>query len=446
MKKYDTLFIGFMLFSMFFGAGNLIFPPMLGALSGTSYWLAMAGFILTAVGLPFAVLLAVSLVKGGAEALGNRVHPLFSSIFMAIVYLSIGPFLAIPRNASVAFEMGILPFTPDSLNKTFALFAYSAVFFLVVYMAALNHEKMEKYMGRWITPVLLVSIVALCAAGFAKLNGHFQAPTGGYESGAFFKGFIEGYNTMDALASLAFGIVILTAVKQRGVSNEKQLTRYTMKAAVIAGALLALVYVSIGYVGGKMGATGTFETGTELLTTASAQLLGKSGPVLLGLIFTLACFTTVVGLTVACGHYFSNLHSKLSYKAVVSAVALIGFTLSNLGLAQILKVSVPFLVTAYPLTIVLVTLSFFHRYFRNPRHVYATAILFTGIFAAIGGLSTFGLNLGPILTLRNTLPFASAGMDWVVPALVGTLIGMVTGGKKQEPVTQTKLKTSWQQE
>ncbi|WP_053365027.1 branched-chain amino acid transport system II carrier protein [Bacillus sp. FJAT-27245] len=443
MKKFDTLFIGFMLFSMFFGAGNLIFPPMLGALSGTSYWLAMAGFVLTAVGLPLAVLIAVSLVKGGAEALASRVHPTFSTIFMAVVYLSIGPFLAIPRNASVAFEMGVLPLAPESLNKTVALLVYSAAFFLIVYLTALNHEKMEKYMGRWITPVLLVSIVALCTAGFVKLGGNFTAPTGGYEKGAFFKGFLEGYNTMDALAALAFGIVILTAVKQRGISNEKQLTRYTVKAAVVAGALLALIYVSIGYVGGQMGADGSFATGTELLTATSAFLFGKSGPALLGLIFTLACFTTVVGLTVACGQYFSNLIPKLSYKAVLSMVSIVGFILSNMGLAQILKVSVPFLVTAYPLTIVLITLSFFHRFFKNPRRVYGTAMLFTGVFAAISGLSTFGLNLGPILALRNALPFASAGMDWVVPALVGTLLGMAMGGKNPTPASQSsKLKAS----
>ncbi|RHW41483.1 branched-chain amino acid transport system II carrier protein [Neobacillus notoginsengisoli] len=443
MKKFDTLFIGFMLFSMFFGAGNLIFPPILGALSGTSYWMAMAGFILTAVGLPFAVLLAVSLAKGGAEALANRVHPTFSTIFMVVVYLSIGPFLAIPRNATVAFEMGVLPFAPESLSKTMTLFVFSAIFFGIVYLTALNRDKMEKYMGRLITPVLLIAIVALCTAGFTKLNGPFPAPSGGYEAGAFFKGFLEGYNTMDALAALAFGIVILTAIKKRGVSDDKQLTRYTMKAAVIAGTLLTLVYLSVAFVGGKIAVGSSFESGTELLTTASALLLGKYGPMLLGLIFTLACFTTVVGLTAACGQYFSNLFPKLSYKAVVAGVAFIGFTLSNMGLAQILKVSVPFLVTAYPLTIVLITLSFFHRFYKNPRMVYGTSMLFTGVFAAIGGLSTFGFKLGPVLALRNALPFASAGMDWVLPAIVGALLGlMMSGSKGEKSIKQTELKAS----
>ncbi|OCA83042.1 branched-chain amino acid transport system II carrier protein [Bacillus sp. FJAT-27225] len=442
MKKLDTLFIGFMLFSMFFGAGNLIFPPFLGALSGTSYWLAMAGFILTAVGLPLLVILAVARIKGGTAELGNRVHPIFSAVFMAVVYLSIGPFLAIPRNASVAFEMGIMPFAPESMNQNVALFVYSALFFLVAFYTALNKDKMQKYMGRWITPVLLVSIVVLCVVGFVKLDGSLLAPTGGYEAGAFFKGFIEGYNTMDALAALTFGIVIISAVKQQGVKEEKQLTGYLMKAAVIAGSLLALVYVSIGWVGARMGAAGPFESGAELLAAVSTLVLGTPGTALLGLIFTLACFTTVVGLTSACGEYFSNVIPKASYKAVVTAITLIGFTLSNAGLAQILKVSVPFLVTAYPLTIVLVTLSFFHRYFRNPRMVYGTTILFTGVFAAISGLTTFGLDLGPLVTFRNLLPFASAGMDWVVPALAGALIGLTFSGKKEPASLPKNLKVS----
>lgn len=425
MKKFDNLFIGLMLFSMFFGAGNLIFPPYLGALSGTSFWLAMGGFIITAVGLPFIVLLAISLVKGGIEAIGNRVHPVFCTVFMVIIYLSIGPFLAIPRNANVAFEMGIMPFANPSWNTTLVLFLFSLVFFILVYVVSLNPTKMERYMGRWITPTLLIAMVVLCTVGFVNLHGSALAPTGGYESGAFFKGFLEGYNTMDALASLAFGIVILTAIKQKGVKNEKHLTKYTLHAAIIAGGLLALVYVSLGIIGRNMAGTGTFENGTQILSATSTQLFGPFGTLLLGLIFTLACFTTVVGLTSACGQYFSKLLPKTNYKMVVTAVTLIGFTLSNVGLNQILKVSVPFLVTVYPLTIVLILLTFVNRYFKNTRVVYGSAMLFTGVFAVMGGLSAFGLDLGPVQAVREFLPFASVGLEWVVPAVVGTLFGMI---------------------
>ncbi|PLT32908.1 branched-chain amino acid transport system II carrier protein [Bacillus sp. V5-8f] len=444
MKKLDTLFIGLMLFSMFFGAGNLIFPPFLGAESGTSYWLAMSGFILTGVGLPFAVLYAVSLVKDGVQTIGNRVHPLFSTIFMVVIYLSIGPFLAIPRNANVAFEMGIVPFLGKSQSSSLYLLLFTAVFFTLAYVISLNPTRMEKYMGRWITPALLLAMVVLCVVGFVKLDTPLQAPTAAYESGAFSKGFIEGYNTMDALAALAFGIVILTSIQQRGIRDRKQLTSYTLKAGLIAGALLSLVYISLGLIGGKMGSEGSFENGTQILSAASTLLLGQSGKTLLGFIFTLACFTTVVGLTTACGQYFSNLIPKASYKTVVLAVTLVGFTLSNLGLAQILKVSVPFLVTAYPLTIVLIALTFFNRFFRNSRKVYGSAMLFTGVFAVIDGLATFGINLGPLQTIRDFLPLSSVGLQWIVPALVGTAIGIILShlGSEGKASEEVEMKAS----
>lgn len=444
MKKLDTLFIGFMLFSMFFGAGNLIFPPVLGASSGVNYWLAMAGFIVTGVGLPFVVLFAISLVNGGVQTIGNRVHPVFSTVFTVAVYLCIGPFLAIPRNANVAFEMGVAPYMGGAMNKTVVLLIFSVLFFSLVYLVSLNPTKMEKYMGRIITPTLLLAMVVLCVVGFVKLDSPFQQPTEQYKSGAFFTGFLEGYNTMDALASLAFGIVILSAIKKRGVKDSKQLRNYTLKASLIAGILLSMIYVSLGIIGARMAGTGSFENGTEILSAAATQLLGQNGTMLLGLIFTLACFTTVVGLTTACGHYFSELIPKTNYKTVVQVVTLVGFTLSNLGLNQILKVSVPFLVTAYPLTIVLITLTFFNRYFSNTRKVYGSAMLFTGVFAVIGGLNAFGLDLGPLQTMKEMLPLSSVGLEWVLPALVGTAVGLLLSkvSNKSTVVEEMEVKAS----
>jgi branched-chain amino acid:cation transporter, LIVCS family len=433
MRKMDIVFIGLMLFSMFFGAGNLIFPPFLGAEAGSSYWLAMAGFIVTGVGLPFAVLFAVSLVKGGVQTIGNRVHPVFSTFFMVVIYLSIGPFLAIPRNANVAYEMGLKPFLSNNSNAALILFLFTVTFFALVYAVSLNPSKMEKYMGRWITPTLLLAMVVLCAVGFVKLDAPLQSPSATYQSGAFSTGFIEGYNTMDALAALAFGIVILTAIQQRGVRDRKQLTNYTLKAGLIAGTLLALVYVSLGLIGGKMAAAGSFENGTDILSSASTLLLGESGTALLGFIFTLACFTTVVGLTSACGQYFSNLIPKVSYKTVVLLVTLVSFTLSNLGLNQILKVSVPFLVTAYPLTIVLIALTFFNRFFKNPKKVYGSAVLFTGVFALMDGLLAFGIALGPVQVLKDILPLSSMGLQWILPAIVGTGVGIVISSFSNKP-------------
>ncbi|WP_099364089.1 branched-chain amino acid transport system II carrier protein [Fredinandcohnia onubensis] len=443
MKRLDTLFIGFMLFSMFFGAGNLIFPPFLGAGAGTNFWTGMLGFIVTGVGLPVVVIFAVSLVKGGAQAMGDRVHPVFSTAFMVAVYLCIGPFLAIPRNANVAFEMGITPFLPESTNAALVLLLFSVLFFGLVYFISLNPSKMEKYMGRLIAPTLLIAIITLIIVGLFKIDTPFLSPSEGYQTGAFFSGFLEGYNTMDALASLAFGIVILNSIQKKGIENRSQLTKYTFKAGVIAGILLSAIYVGIGLIGAKMAGQGTFDDGTDILSSAATLLFGQSGTVLLGLIFTLACFTTVVGLTTACGQYFSNLLPKATYKSIVLLVTLVGFTLSNLGLAQILKVSVPFLVMTYPLLIVLVVLTFFNRYFKNTKAVYGSAMLFTGVFALISGLNAFGLDLGPIQDMKNMLPLASVGLEWIVPALVGTALGLVMSqfSKNAKFVENAKIKT-----
>ncbi|MFF2448413.1 branched-chain amino acid transport system II carrier protein [Neobacillus sp. NPDC058068] len=425
MKKKDTLFVGLMLFSMFFGAGNLIFPPFLGMGSGTSFWPAITGFIITAVGLPLLVLMATALVKDGVNTLGSRVHPWFGTIFTIVVYLSIGPFLAIPRNANVAFEMGIKPFLgTTSVSGQVPLISFSVVFFLLVYLLSLNPSKVVDYMGRFITPVLLLSIVILCVTGFMKLDQPLKAPTETYQTASLFKGFIDGYSTMDALAALAFGIVIITALKQKGISDKKQVTLYTLKTGVIAGAALALVYIGIGLLGAKMAGYGIFENGTDVLSSAATILLGFGGKILLGVIFTLACFTTCVGLTIACGQYFSKIASILSYRMVVTLVTVVSFSLATLGLNQILKASVPFLVMTYPLTIVLVSLAFLHRFFSGSQKVYVCSMVLSGIVSLYDGLKLFGLKWDLLESWMGTLPLASVGLGWVVPAVVGCLAGV----------------------
>ena len=310
-------------------------------------------------------------------------------------------------------------------NESLFLFIFTAIFFTVVYMIAMNPSKMETYLGRWITPTLLIAMVILCIVGFVKLDAPFQSPSEAYQTGAFFTGFLEGYNTMDALASLAFGIVILNSIQKRGISDRKQLTKYTLRAGIVAGILLSMVYISLGIIGAKMSAVGTYANGTDVLTTTATTLFGTSGKVLIGVIFTLACLASVTGLTTACGQYFSELIPKASYKTCVIIVTLIGFLFANLGLEQILKISVPFLVMAYPLTIVLIVLTFFSKNSKNQNIVYQSALLFTGVFAVIDGLSAFGLKLGAIQTFSASLPFAAYGLEWITPALVGIFFGFI---------------------
>ncbi len=426
MKKKDILFVGLMLFSMFFGAGNLIFPPFLGMSAGTSFWPAIIGFIMTAVGLPLLVLTAISLVKDGVNTLGSRVHPWFGTIFTIVVYLSIGPFFGIPRNANVAFEMGLKPFLGKvPVSQSMLLLGFTVVFFLLVYLLSLNPSKVVNLMGSLITPVLLLSIVSLCVTGFVKLDLPLKAPAESYQTASLFKGFIEGYSTMDALGALAFGIVIITTLMQKGVTEKRLLTAYTIKTGLVAGTALALVYMAIGFLGARMASYGTFDNGTALLSSAATILLGNGGKVLLGVIFTLACFSACVGLTISCGQYFSKIAPKMSYRMVVTLVTAASFLIANLGLNQIITISVPFLVMSYPLTIVLVTLSFFHRFFGGSQKVYACAMLLTGLVSLYDGLKMFGLKWSVLESVMSNLPFASVGFGWVVPAIAGGLAGLL---------------------
>nr|WP_245640371.1 branched-chain amino acid transport system II carrier protein [Neobacillus massiliamazoniensis] len=440
VKKKDIFFVGLMLFSMFFGAGNLIFPPFLGMGAGTSFWPAIIGFIITAVGLPLVVLTAIALINDSANALGNRVHPWFGTIFTVAIYLSIGPFFGIPRNANVAFEMGFKSFVGNVPSHHSALLlGFTAVFFFIAYLFSLNPSKMVSYSGRFITPTLLLSIGVLCVIGFLNLDKPIKAPDVNYHTAALFKGLLDGYSTMDALGSLAFGIVIITTIQQKGVNDQKQLTKFTIKAGLVAGAALTLVYIAIGYLGAKMSAYGTFDNGTAVLSNAATILFGNGGKMLLGAIFTLACFTACVGITISCGVFFSKIFPKLSYRLVVTIIMLASFFIANLGLNQIIAFSVPILDMAYPLTIVLVTLSFLHRFFGGSQKVYAGAMLLTGIVSLFDGLKMFGLDWAFLDSITEKLPLASVGFDWIVPAVIGGLAGFILE-KFGKPSTPKEIK------
>ncbi|WP_396126176.1 branched-chain amino acid transport system II carrier protein [Anaerobacillus sp. CMMVII] len=248
-----------MLFALFFGAGNLIYPPFLGMESGTTFWLAIMGFVLTGVGLPILAIAAIALVKGGAEGLASRVHPLFSFVFITVVYLAIGPFFAIPRGATVAYEIGFRPFVQGGTFESIALFLFTLIFFALVYVVCLNPTKIVDRVGQWLTPALLLAIVSLAVASFFKLDGPAQEVSEKYSTAPFFTGFLEGYLTMDTIGSLAFGIIVINALKERGIHDQGELMKHSVRIGIIAGLGLAFVYIAIGLLGVKMASYGSFE-------------------------------------------------------------------------------------------------------------------------------------------------------------------------------------------
>ncbi|WP_077215039.1 branched-chain amino acid transport system II carrier protein [Bacillus dakarensis] len=429
-KKMSLSFIvalGFMLFALFFGAGNLIFPPMLGQSAGSNIWAANAGFIVTGVGLPLLGVLALGFSgKGDLQSLASRVHPIYGVIFTVALYLSIGPLFAIPRTATVSYEIGIRPFVPEG-SGMIALLAFSAVFFAITIIFSLKSSKIVDIVGKVLTPALLVFIGILIVTALFNPIGELQAPAETYVNDAFFKGFQEGYLTMDALAAFVFGIIIINFIKERGATTKKQIMVGTAKAAILAAFLLAIIYASLGYIGAKsVEGIGSLENGGAILAAVSNHYFGSFGAVLLSLIVFGACLTTSIGLVTSCASYFNKLMPKISYNAFVYIVSIFSLVFANFGLTQLISISVPVLVAIYPLAICLMFLTFLHPLFKGRKEVYQLSILFTGVVAIFDGLNAAGISFTTVNDLfTSILPLYTVGLGWIVPAIVGAVLGYV---------------------
>ncbi|WP_046173385.1 branched-chain amino acid transport system II carrier protein [Domibacillus indicus] len=421
MKKTDIVLIGLMLFALFFGAGNLIFPPYLGMEAGSSFLPAITGFIITGVSLPFLAVLAIALSKDGITSIGSRVHPLFGLMFAVLIYLAIGPFFGIPRGASVAFEMGAAPFFDG--ESRLVLFVFTAFFFALVYVLSLNPSRLVDMIGQFLTPVLLLAIAALCVAAFFQFDHPAGDTAEKYAEAPFTAGFIEGYLTMDTIAALAFGIVVINSLRSKGITGQKEILRYTGIAGLIAAAGLAVVYGSIGWIGVHMPGAEQFNNGAAILTAASSALFGSFGKLLLGIIVALACLTTCIGLTSACAQFFEEKQPALSYKTYVGLFTVISFLIANLGLSTIISVSVPILVMLYPFAIVLIILSLLQPLIGQSRFMYAGAMILTAVYSLYDGAAAFGLNTGPLAQWIGWVPFFESGLGWVFPAAAGALAG-----------------------
>ncbi|AFM33524.1 MULTISPECIES: branched-chain amino acid transport system II carrier protein [Stutzerimonas] len=422
LKGFDLLALGFMTFALFLGAGNIIFPPSAGMASGEFIWQAALGFLLTGVGLPLLTVVALARVGGGMDRLTAPLGKVAGTVLAVAVYLAIGPLFATPRTAVVSFEMGIAPF---SGNAGMPLFIYTLVFFAAMLFLVLNPGQLVNRIGKFITPVLLAALLVLGGAAIFAPAGEVGAASESYRASPLIKGFLEGYLTMDTLGALVFGIVIATAIRDRGVTEPALVTRYSMIAGVIAAVGLSLVYLALFYLGAtSQGIAAGAENGVQILTTYVQHTFGTPGSLLLAVVITLACLTTAVGLTTACGEFFSAL-LPVSYRTVVVVFALFSLLVANQGLTQLISVSVPVLVGLYPLAIVLVALSLLDRFWVSPSRVFVPVMGVTLIFGVVDGLAAAGFT-DWVPVLFTQLPLADQSMGWLVPVLVMLVFAVVT--------------------
>jgi LIVCS family branched-chain amino acid:cation transporter len=420
--------IGLMLFSFFFGAGNFIFPPVLGQAAGDNLLSATIGFCISGVGLPLLGIIAMAINRSdNPDNLASPVHPNFAKALVIICALTIGPFFAIPRTAAVSFDTGILAFVPAGYHDL-GMIAYSLFFFLLTYYLSVNPSKIIDNIGKIMTPMLLICLAILIAFVLLDPLGPTQAAQGDYAEVPFFKGFQEGYNTMDLLAAMLFGAATVNAIESKGILDHKLLTRLCIYAGIIAATFLALIYSSLAYTGAtSVQAFGIVSNGGQLLNQIAVHYMGNFGKVILALIIFFACITTSIGLTSSISGYFNALfNEKIQYQRYVLAISVFSFAVSNVGLSNIIKFSIPVLCMLYPIVIVLVLLNVCSGLFKRDPYIFRPCVLFTTIFAILDGLKAAGINTGFIhASLEAYMPLYNIGFGWVVPCIAGIVLGFI---------------------
>ena len=419
-KITDIIICGFALFAIFFGAGNLIFPPYLGVISGNNWGIANIAFLLSDPLLPILGVIVTALLGGQATDLGKRVSKHFSIIIGAISIILIGPLFAVPRTGATTHEIFVQSFVPTAPQ-----WITSLIFFgLTLYIAIHSHTVIDA-IGKYLTPILLFILLLVFIAAVVQPNTGVQTTT---SAGLFSQSFKEGYQTMDALGAALMAGVVISDLTRRGYTEKKEQHQMMFGVGIVSFILLALVYSSLTYAGATVSTV--YDSTVQrpaLLIGLIEQLLGSFGKVAMGIAVSFACLTTSVGLITTCGHYFSTLtNGKLEYKKIVVVSVVISFLLSLLGVDALLQLAVPVLSAIYPMVIALIFLSIFDRYIVY-NWTYTGAVVGAFFIGGIQAIHLFsqmqgGNFLSELAAWTNTLPLHQFGFEWLVPAIIGSVV------------------------
>ena len=413
----DTIVISLMTFALFLGAGNVIFPPALGLEAGTNLLLAMSGFLFTAVGLPAFALIVLGMV-GKAENITSPLTTGLSRIFWIALFVAIGPAFAMPRAITVAYEMGLRPFVDGNY-----LLPFTIVFSLFTLLLAFNSQKLVDYIGKIMTPAMIVMLAAIAVAALLFPLGIPAAPTVGYKLAPVTEGIMQGYMTMDALGAVGFGWVIIRAINSKGVTAQKQVAKSTLHIAGIYCVLMGGCYLALGYVGATASTIAAGATnGGEILSLYVHGIFGGFGQLLLAGIIILACLSTTIGLTQANAEYFNSTFN-LSMKKVSVAVVLVTCIVANFGLEQIISLSLPAILVLCPVAIALVIASFVSHLMPNLQPAHNAVMILTIVFGGIDAMNIMGMIPESMdAVFSGSLPLYSANASWLLPCLVAIAV------------------------
>ena len=415
MKKNtkDAIIIGFALFSMFFGAGNLIFPGFLGNSLGSDYLLGTVGFIITGVGLPLLAIVACSKGDGTFESIGNKIDRKFVLIFTTVLFMAIGPLMAVPRTAATTFEISINPFFP----KIPAIVAIT-VYFAINLFFVLKQSSIVDTIGKFLTPALLLLLIVLIVKGVISPIGTIVNTN---TSSVLSSSLIEGYQTMDALGALLFASIVTTSLKDKGYKG-KEMPKMIFKSGLVAAIGLAFIYGGLTYIGAQTSSLVTGEIGkTGLLLLISEAVLGNMGPAIIGVAMGLACLSTSIGLVSVGASFFEKIsNGKLSYKLNAIVISIISLGVASLGVDKIVALSGPVLNLLYPVSITIIVTTLLSKYLKNMKAV-RLGVYTSLVFSLL--LLIPGLNL-------SFLPMADLGFGWVVPTVLAIIIGLIVFKEK----------------
>ncbi|MCF7483280.1 branched-chain amino acid transport system II carrier protein [Vibrio sp. J1-1] len=431
LKLTDIIAVGFMLFAFFLGAGNIIFPPLAGQLAGENLMPAMFGFLLTAVGLPLITIVAIAVAGGTWDHLTQDLPKKAAVVMAALIFIIIGPAFAAPRTGLVAYEMAVKPFLIEASQTN--LTAFSVLFFVVAMLFSWFQGRLIDLIGKVLTPVLFLGLMVLALAVFIDPQGEMIGATGEYLTQPLTKGFLEGYNTMDTFASLMFGMLMVDALRGKGITERAATTKYLIFAGCIAAAGLAFVYISLFYLGATSATVAAgADNGGLVLSQYVQALFGPYGQIVLSVIVLLACLTTAIGLISACSDFFSS-KTSLSYKHWVLINGSVCALVANVGLAQLISLSVPVLFALYPVAIALVALTFVRSKLPNTRFAYRAVLLVSLLFALLDAAKVAGMDVSAF----NMLPLFEIGMGWVLPTLAAIVCMFFIAKPQNELVEET---------
>lgn len=425
----DMLVLGMMVFALFLGAGNIIFPPMAGYHSGTDWFSASLGFIVTGVVLPFLTLITVA-VKGRGERLSVDLPRWVSVTFWVALYLILGSTFAMPRVTNTAYELGFLPLGfVEKSTASHLIFAF--VFNFVSMFFMLKQGTMISAIGKFMTPALLFLLVAVGIAVVRTPLSPINEPINQYVDFAFFSGIVDGYQTMDVLSAMAFGGIVARALASRGITSPQDVVVITIKAGLIAVGLLAALYICLFYLGATSDAVSqTATNGGQIFSRYVDALYGALGTWLMCGIVLLASMTTFVGVTSACADFFATFNPRLDYRFWVVVSTLLTTIVSTFGLDTLLRVTIPVLLLIYPTTVALVFLQFARRKMRNPRFTYGFTVAVLVVMSAFDTLNNIGLLSENVLAVLHRMPLFKEGIGWLLPSVIAFIISFVAGNMR----------------